>query len=343
MDNAFIAPGEAALIKLRSREPFAAILAYDEAARQTALATALEGLERGGAYVVRIANPLRTPLTIERILIQLAGFRSEPLETEDTDRLMRALIARLHTGRERLVLSVEQADTLHPLALILLDQIARPLAPGGPAPQVLLVGTPAFARILGHPLLARMRSVLGMGTPDASPPPEVNPASHMAAMAPGPVPVPTPPKTGLQGAGLPGAGLPGSGLPGSLPPESVLPAQAALEPPEPLEPPAPPEPVVAVTPVRLRAVAGPDVATRPPLTAHEARLAPTRPRWGLVLAGIVLVLAALIAGLYAALRFHVLPPGLEAAIASVFDSVLAWVLAGVLALRTRLLSSAGML
>ena len=328
MDNAFIAPGEAALIKLRSREPFAAILAYDEAARQTALATALEGLERGGAYVVRIANPLRTPLTIERILIQLAGFRSEPIETEDTDRLMRALIARLHTGRERLVLSVEQADTLHPLALILLDQIARPLAPGGAAPQVLLVGTPAFARILGHPLLARMRSVLGMGTPDATPPPEVNPASHMAAMAPGPVPVPTPP----------GTGLPASVLQGALPP-----AQAALEPPEPLEPPAPREPVVAVTPVRLRAVAGPDVATRPPLTAHEARLATTRPRWGLVLAGIVLALAASIAGLYAALRFHVLPPGLEATIAPVIDSVLAWVLAGVLALRTRLLSSAGML
>ena len=115
------------------------------------------------------------------------------------------------------------------------------------------------------------------------------------------------------------------------------PQQAALEPPEPLEP------MVSVTPVRLRAVAGPDVATRPPLTAHEARLAPTRPRWGLVLAGIVLVLAALIAGLYAALRFHALPPELEAAIAPVFDSVLAWVLAGVLALRTRLLSSAGML
>ena len=171
LDNAVVAPGEAALIKLRARDPFAAILAYDAGARTSALDAALAGLNRAGAYVVRIGNPLRTPLTMERILIQLAGFQTDLAQGEDTDTLMRTVITRLHTGRDRLVLSVEQAETLHPMALILLDQIARPLQPGGPAPQILLTGTPAFAGILGHPLLDRMRSVLGMGTPDPAPPP----------------------------------------------------------------------------------------------------------------------------------------------------------------------------
>ncbi len=329
MDNALIAPGEAALIKLRSREPFAAILAYDEAARQTALATALAGLDRAGAFVVRIGNPLRTPLTMERILIQLAGFQTDVANSEDTDRFMRAVIKRLHTGRERLVLSVEQADTLHPLALVLLDQIARPLEPGGPAPQVLLVGTPAFARILGHPLLGRMRSILGMGTPDATPPPDVPLAAES-----GPVPVPPSQVAPSQ--------VPPFQMPATQMPDPQVAEPQWAEPAPPARAPvavAAAEPAAPVVPAGLRAVAGPDIATRPPLTAHESRLALTRPRWGLVLFGILLALAAVVAGLYAAVWFHLLPPGAEAAIAPVFDRALAWLLA----LRTRLLPGAGML
>lgn len=307
MNNAaIVAPGEAALLKLRAREPFAAILAYDAGARTTALDTALRGLERAGAFIVRVANPLRTPLTMERILIQVAGFQTDLTQGEDTDTLMRTVIARLHTGRERLVLSVEQAETLHPMALILLDQIARPLEVGGPAPQILLTGTPAFARMLGHPLLDRMRAVLGLGTPDPVPAPELISAATTTALperSSQPAPVPQP-DTNKQVA-PPGANA------------SIMAASL-------------PRPVSAP---------GPDARAfnATPRTAHQAGPAPSSSRWWIWV--LVLLLPALAVAHYAAWRGHLLPAAVEATLTPLFDRLAA----AILALRARLLPGAGML
>ena len=353
MDNAVIAPGTAALDLLRAREPFAAILVYDDSARAVALDTALAGLTRLGAHVVRIANPLRTPLTMERVLIQLAGFQTDLRLGEDTDALMRTVIDKLQAGHNRLIVSVEQAETLHPMALILLDQIARPPEPGGRSPQVLLTGTPAFARVLGHPLLGRMRDVLRIGTPDVMPSdteplgaPAVTPAPHLV-----PMPVDrwsTPDAADALNPASSVLAPPNIAPSGIAPPGIVTPGIAtahAVAGPE--SSPSPSTPVAAADAARPR-----------PITAHEVRRVPSQSRGRLWPALLIMGVPAIIAGgLYAAWQAHLIPPEMEAAVIPWIDEIrtwfgttivpwidraVSWVTSTIAAAMTRLLPGAGL-
>lgn len=320
MESTVVAPGQAALDQLRAREPFAAILVYDATARAMALETALAGLQRLDTYVVRVANPLRTPLTMERVLIQVAGFKTDVTIGEDRDTVMRTVIGHLQPGHKRLIVSVEQAETLHPMALILLDQIARPLEPGGPSPQILLTGTPAFTHNLGHPLLDRMRSVLGMGTPDATPPPA---PEQLVAPAPD-VSMP------VDRWSMPDVA------------EAPDPASTIL---------APANPVADAAPVPIASrVMNADRAPSRPLTAYQVLRARSRSRRRLSVALLLIGIPVIIAGgLYAAWQASLLPPGMNEVIAqwttaikAGVDRGMAWVTATIAAVQTRLLPGAGL-
>lgn len=320
MENTVVAPGQAALDQLRARAPFAAILVYDANARAIALETALAGLQRLDTQIVRVANPLRTPLTMERVLIQVAGFKTDVAIGEDRETVMRTVIGHLQPGHKRLIVSVEQAETLHPMALILLDQIARPLDPGGPSPQILLTGTPAFTHNLGHPLLDRMRSVLGMGTPDATLPAAEQLVAPVAADVPMPV----------DRWSMPDAA------------EAPNPASTVL---------APASPVAEAAPVPIVSrVMNADRAPSRPLTAYQVRRDRSRSRRrlfvGLLLIGIPVIIAG---GLYAAWQASLLPPGMNEVIAqwtmeikAGIDHGIAWVTATIAVVRTRLLPGAGL-
>lgn len=314
VEKLYLAPGDAALERLRQREPFATILAYDVAVRSAALEGALRTLSDTGVHIIRLANPLRAPLTLERILIQLAGFQDEMSHGEDTDSVLRAVLSQLQAGRDRMVISIEQAETLHPMALLLLDQIARPAESGGPSPQILFTGTPAFARALGHPLLGRMRSVLGIGTPDIVP-------AEPAAATPQPVPVPGQPKPVFIARPEPVADAPA--------PQPVLPNDPR------------PDHLRAVP--AMAQMAGYSLAPSRLLTATEAgalRPPPRRPQW------FVLLLLALLltgGGAYAALLMHWLPRPVEVQLLQSLAQAWSWAGSSLAALRAKLLPPAALL
>ena len=334
VEKLYLAPGDAALERLRQREPFATILAYDAIVRSAALEGALRSLSNTGVHIIRLANPLRAPLTLERILIQLAGFQDEMSHGEDTDSVLRAVLSQLQAGRDRMVISIEQAETLHPMALLLLDQIARPAESGGPSPQILFTGTPAFARALGHPLLSRMRSVLGIGTPD------IVPAEPEAAMPqPVPVPVPVPVSVSVEMPVAVPVAVPG-------PPNPVF-----IAGPEPIADVPARQPVRTndPRPDHLRAVpamaqtAGDSLASPRLLTATEAgalRPPSRRPQW------LMLLLLALLltgGGVYAALLMHWLPRPVEAQLLQSLAQAWSWTGSSLAALRAKLLPPATLL
>ena len=326
VEKLYLAPGDAALERLRQREPFATILAYDAIVRSAALEGALRSLSDTGVHIIRLANPLRAPLTLERILIQLAGFQDEMSHGEDTDSVLRAVLSQLQAGRDRMVISIEQAETLHPMALLLLDQIARPAEPGGPSPQILFTGTPAFARALGHPLLGRMRSVLGIGTPD------IVPAEPEAAM---PQPVPVPVSVPVEMPVL----VPDQPNPVFIAgPEPVADAPA----PRPLRPNDPRPDHLRAVPAMAQA-AGDSLASPRMLTATEAgalRPPSRHPQW------LVLLLLALLligGGAYAALLMHWLPRPVEAQLLQSLAQAWSWTGSSLAALRAKLLPPATLL
>jgi len=325
VEKLYLAPGDAALERLRQREPFATILAYDAIVRSAALEGALRSLSDTGVHIIRLANPLRAPLTLERILIQLAGFQDEMSHGENTDSVLRAVLSQLQGGRDRMVISIEQAETLHPMALLLLDQIARPAEPGGPSPQILFTGTPAFARALGHPLLGRMRSVLGIGTPD------IVPAEPEAAM---PQPVPVPVSVPVE---MP---MPVPDQPNPVfiaGPEPVADAPA----PRPLRPNDPRPDHLRAVPAMAQA-AGDSLASPRMLTATAGALRPPsrHPQW------LVLLLLALLligGGAYAALLMHWLPRPVEAQLLQSLAQAWSWTGSSLAALRAKLLPPATLL
>ena len=318
MDSIPTGPGATALAKLRAREPFATILTYDLAARTDALDAAAQVLQRNGAHIVRVGNPLRTPLTLERLVIQLAGF--QPGLGSDTDAIMRAVLNQMHAGRDRVVISVEQADTLHPLALLLLDQITLPRVPGGKAPQVLFTGTPAFARCLSHPMLDRMRAVLGMGSADpVTDPPADRPADPPVISIAAPA-ITAAPQPETQIAPLP-ADPPAVDQPLSSP--TVLPVTPSLQ--------AVRAVVLSADDARPRA--------RPLTTARErAIFSPTRRRTGRSVLAALLVVLVLLIGAFGVVQFHVLPPAIEASITDHAGLAARWVTAQYEVVRVRVLS-----
>ncbi len=132
----------------------AAIIAANPASRAAGLTAAAAAMAEEGVASVRVGNPLGSPLTLHRILIQLGLDGQDPNGEDDDAQLARLLTNQGAQGR--IVLVVEQAETLDRAALLSLQRLAG--APGSVA--VLFVGGLAFWALLDGAGLAPLRQAL---------------------------------------------------------------------------------------------------------------------------------------------------------------------------------------
>ena len=142
----------------------AAIITANPASRLAGLEAAAVAMANGSVTSVRVNNPLNSPLTLQRILIQMdLDGGEDDADADDEARLVRLLTER-RGAQSRIVLVVERAETLDPAALPPLQRIASP--PG--AVHILFVGGPAFWALLDPAELAPLRRALtGQGTAPA--------------------------------------------------------------------------------------------------------------------------------------------------------------------------------
>ena len=100
------------------------------------------------ARVIRVGNPLRAPLTIERILIQTGLVEAGLLTDEEADQAMQQLL-RQEDG-DRTLLIIEQAETLSQAALQTLARLAPAHRSASQAAllRIVFVGEPAFAGLV---------------------------------------------------------------------------------------------------------------------------------------------------------------------------------------------------
>lgn len=96
---------------------------------------------------VRIGNPLVSPLSVERLVLQITRGEADEVRRGNVERVLRALIAR-SDARRQVVVVVEQAETLAPEALEFLHGLPGLSHPSLAPVQVALVGASALgARI----------------------------------------------------------------------------------------------------------------------------------------------------------------------------------------------------
>lgn len=165
--------------------PFTALLREDERERAADLNAVLAELRPPQVRVIRVGNPLRSPLTLERILIQVAGPEGEVFGGDDARLIVRA-IAEQQGQESHVILVIEQADTLHIKVLRSLQAMSPYFTQDGiPTLQILFVGRPAFLALLAGVELTPLREDLGFEDSIAAPVPG-------AAMADPPAPSPAP-------------------------------------------------------------------------------------------------------------------------------------------------------
>ena len=120
------------------------------------------------ARVVRVGNPLRSPLTIERILIQVGKEEVGLLPDDAADEAVQRLCQR-RNGDTQVVLIIEQAETLGLGALRTLCRLAAPNgrpAGGAFAPlHLVLAGHPSFRQMLADPAAALLRTAAEAAAP----------------------------------------------------------------------------------------------------------------------------------------------------------------------------------
>ena len=148
--NEDLAPSAAeALAAIEAGHPFTLLLDDNEHARAAALAAVLDGVERGSTRIVRATNPLRAPLTLERLMIQAIDGFSEHAPADNATLMRR--IARSRDRERRVILVIERAETLHPEVLHALAETSGEFAASEPALQVLFCGQTRFQRLFEDP------------------------------------------------------------------------------------------------------------------------------------------------------------------------------------------------
>ena len=140
-----------ALEQLRSRVPLATLLINEVDRRAAALEAVIESLGTD-VKVVWVSNPLRSPLTIERIFLQAAGPEAD-LRVERSPAELAEMLRHAAGDARSLLLILQQPETMDATARDTLAEIAAVLmskaghAPDSPAVQVLFSGTPAFRMV----------------------------------------------------------------------------------------------------------------------------------------------------------------------------------------------------
>ncbi len=129
------------------RVPFIAMTGNKGVGKTTVLEAAIARLAEQPVRFIRVGNPLATPLTLGRMLIQIANSGHGDPDENDEKRALIALRAR-QGSEEQVVLVVEEADTLRPQALSFLQLLTRISEPDSPLLQMLFVGRPSFWGLL---------------------------------------------------------------------------------------------------------------------------------------------------------------------------------------------------
>jgi len=126
-----------------------------------------------GARVIRVGNPLRSPLTIERILIQGGRIETGLLPDDVAEQAIQRLCQR-RDGESRVVLVIEQAETLGTSALRILSRL---VAPGGRPSlgaaallHVVFIGQPSFKQLVKDKAATAIRDALSSPAAATLPP-----------------------------------------------------------------------------------------------------------------------------------------------------------------------------
>ena len=132
------------LERLAAGEPFVELRHDSVATRAATLDTLLAHLP--DTKLVWICNPLRSPLTIERLFLQAAGPEAD-LRIERTPAELVAMLRSATESAPRTLMIVQQPETLDPEARDTLACLAPLL---GPSIQFLFCGTQTFRSIAPH-------------------------------------------------------------------------------------------------------------------------------------------------------------------------------------------------
>ncbi len=160
-----------AVQSLASGHPFVGVLDADDATRALAIQRVSRSATAGQALLIRVGNPRRAPFTLERLREGLADARGD----RAADAGIRRLCHPRH-GERRIVLIIEQAETLVMAALVALQSAALEAATSAHPLQIVFAGTPAFLLRLRRPELSVMRYTL---EPDLD---DVVPTGSLAAL-----------------------------------------------------------------------------------------------------------------------------------------------------------------
>ncbi|GAC1343205.1 MAG: hypothetical protein NVSMB18_18600 [Acetobacteraceae bacterium] len=179
----------AASAALQSGQVFVCLLSNNPAALAAAVRTATEGIADMDTRFARVANPLRAPLTLERLFMQVAGPNVDPRHERDPAALTQLLASPIG-DESRLIIAIEQAETLDDEAVECLVQMEPCLSMGQPRVQILFAAPPGFAARLGRTETAAS-SVSNSSSVPASPPPP--PGGQLPVRAPT-APPPEPPE-----------------------------------------------------------------------------------------------------------------------------------------------------
>ena len=135
------------LIRLHAGEPLVELLHDDVAVRAATLDALLGRLAENEIKLIWIGNPLRSPLTIERIFLQAAGAEAD-LRVERSPEELVAMLRSAIGDVPRCVLVVHRPETLDPETRDMLARIAPLLAQTTPPIQFLFCGSNRFRLIL---------------------------------------------------------------------------------------------------------------------------------------------------------------------------------------------------
>lgn len=133
----------AALDDLRSGKPFATLLIDAANTRAAALESLLDQVTEEGTRVVWVGNPLRSPLTLERLFLQ-TGCAEADLRVERRPAELTRMLARAMEAEKRLLFIVQQPETLDVDARETLGRMAPYFADGEPIVQILFCGSSSF-------------------------------------------------------------------------------------------------------------------------------------------------------------------------------------------------------
>lgn len=143
------AAGTNAVASLQARHPFSLLLAEDDRARAAELDSIIDAIADTQTRFARATNPLRARLTLERLLIQVV--RGGPESTQGDEPSLIRRIAERRGAETRVILMIEQAETLHPEVMRFLARTSHLFPDDTPRLQILFVGRPSFRTMMDDP------------------------------------------------------------------------------------------------------------------------------------------------------------------------------------------------